>query len=59
MYRTVLPDSYGCETWSLTLGGDHISMAFENGMLRRTFGTKREEVAGGRRRLQIEEVHNL
>jgi hypothetical protein len=32
---------------------------FENRVLRRIFGPKREEVAGGWRRLQYEEFHSL
>jgi hypothetical protein len=32
---------------------------FENRVLMRIFGHKREEVAGGWRRLQNEELHNL
>jgi hypothetical protein len=32
---------------------------FENKVLRRIFGHKREEVAGGWRRLHNEELHNL
>jgi hypothetical protein len=32
---------------------------FKNRVLRRIFGTKREEVAGDWRRLQNEELHNL
>jgi hypothetical protein len=32
---------------------------FENRALRRIFGPKREEVAGGLRRLNNEELHNL
>jgi hypothetical protein len=32
---------------------------FENRALRRIFGPKREEVAGGWRRLRNEELHNL
>jgi hypothetical protein len=32
---------------------------FENGVLRRIFEPKREEVTGGRRRLHNEELHNL
>jgi hypothetical protein len=34
-------------------------MVFENRVLRRIFGTKREEVAGGWRKLHNEELHNL
>jgi hypothetical protein len=32
---------------------------FENRVLRRTFGSQREELAGGWRRLHNEELHNL
>jgi hypothetical protein len=32
---------------------------FENRVPRRTFGSKREEVAGGWRRLHNEELHNM
>jgi hypothetical protein len=32
---------------------------FENRVLRRIFGLRREEVAGGWRRLHNEELHNL
>jgi hypothetical protein len=32
---------------------------FDNRMLRRIFGPKRKEVAGGWRRLHSEELHNL
>jgi hypothetical protein len=32
---------------------------FENRVLRRIFGPKREEVSGGWRRLHNEELHNL
>jgi len=34
-------------------------MVFENRVVRRIFGPKREKVAGGRRRLHNEELHNL
>jgi hypothetical protein len=40
---------YGCETWSL----------FENRVLRRIFGPKRDEVTGEWRKLHNEELHNL
>jgi hypothetical protein len=49
---------YGCETWSLTLRNKHILRAFENRVLRRIFGVKRDEVAGGWRKLHNEELHN-
>jgi hypothetical protein len=38
---------YGCETWSLTLAGRHGLGVFENRVLRRTFGTKKEEAVEG------------
>jgi hypothetical protein len=50
---------YGCETWSLTLREEHRLRVFENRMLRRIFGPKRDEVTGGWRKLHNEELHNL
>jgi hypothetical protein len=38
---------------------EHRLKLFENTVLRRIFGTKREDVAGGRRRLHNEELRNL
>jgi hypothetical protein len=38
---------YGCETSSLTLREKHRLRMFENRVLRRIFGLKREEVTGG------------
>jgi hypothetical protein len=35
---------YGCETWSLTLREEHRLRVFENRVLRRIFGPKRDEV---------------
>jgi len=35
---------YGCETWSLILREERKLMVFENRVLRRVFGTKRDEV---------------
>jgi hypothetical protein len=37
---------YGCETWSLTLKEESRLRAFENGVLRRIFGPKRDEITG-------------
>jgi hypothetical protein len=37
---------YGCETWSLTLREEHRLRVFENTVLRRIFGPKRDEVSG-------------
>ena len=35
---------YGCETWSLTLREERRMRVFENRVLRRVFGPKRDEV---------------
>jgi hypothetical protein len=50
---------HGCETWCLKLKEEHRLRVFENRVLRRMFGPKREEVAGGWRRLNDEEPHKL
>jgi hypothetical protein len=45
MYRTVILSVvlYGCETWSFTLREEHRLRVFENRVLRKIFGPKREE----------------
>jgi hypothetical protein len=50
---------YGCETWSPTLREEQRLRVFENRMLRRIFGPKRDEVTGDRKKLHNEELHNL
>jgi hypothetical protein len=45
---------YGCETWSLTLREEHRLMVFDNRVLRRIFGPKRDEVTGEWRKLHNE-----
>jgi hypothetical protein len=50
---------YGCETWSLTLREEHRLRVFENGVLRRIFAPKRDEVTGEWRKFQNEELHIL
>ena len=42
---------YGCETWSLILRVERRLRVFENRVLRRTFGPKRDEVTGEWRKL--------
>ena len=37
---------YGCETWSLTLRDERRLRVFENRVLRKVFGPKRDEVPG-------------
>jgi hypothetical protein len=61
IYRTIILPVvlYGCETWSLTLREEHRSRVFENRVLRRIFGPKRDEVTGGWRKLHNEELHGL
>jgi hypothetical protein len=49
---------YGCETWSLTLGEEHRLRVFENRVLRRIFGPKREE-DGTWIKLHNDELHSL
>jgi hypothetical protein len=45
---TILPMILsGCETWSLTLREEHRLRVFENKVLRKIFGPKRDEVTGG------------
>ena len=41
---------YRCETWSLTLREERKPRVFENMVLRRIFGPRREEVTGEWRR---------
>jgi hypothetical protein len=55
----ILTALYGCETWSLTLRGEHRLRAFENRVLRGIFGRKSRNMAGGWTRLYKEELHNL
>jgi hypothetical protein len=50
---------YGCETWSLTLRKERRLRVFENWVLRRIFGSKRDEVTGEWRKLHNEELHDL
>jgi hypothetical protein len=50
---------YGCENWSLTLREERRLWVFENRVLRRIFGSKRDEVTGEWRKLHNEELHDL
>jgi hypothetical protein len=60
MYKTVILPVvlYGCETWYLTLWEKH-SLVFENRVLRRIFGSKRDEMAGERKKLHSEDFRDL
>jgi hypothetical protein len=55
LYRVL----YGCETWYLTLRVEHSLKVFENKVLRRLFGPKRDEIMGDLRKLHNQELHNL
>jgi hypothetical protein len=61
IYKTIILPVvlYGCETWSLILREEHRLGVFENRVLRRIFGPKRDEVTGEWRKLHNEELHDL
>jgi hypothetical protein len=48
---------YGCETWSLTLREERSLRVFENNVLRRIFGPKRDEVTGEWSKLHTEGLY--
>jgi len=50
---------YGCETWSLRLREERRLRVFENKVLRRIFGPKRDEVTGKWRKLHNEELNDM
>ena len=50
---------YGYEIWSLTLREERRLRVFENRVLRRVFGPKRDEVTGEWRKLRNEELNDL
>jgi hypothetical protein len=58
MYKTVILPlvSCGCKTLSLTLREDNRLRVFENKILRRISGPKRDEVLGGWRKLHSDEL---
>jgi hypothetical protein len=60
MYESVILPVvlYGCQTWSLTLREEQGLRVFENRVLRRIFGPKREE-DGSCRKLHNDELHSL
>ena len=61
IYRTIIFSVvlYGCETWSLILREEHRLRVFENRVLRRIFGPKKDEVIGEWRKLHNEELNDL
>jgi len=58
IYRTIILPVvlYGCETLSLTLREEKRLRVFENMVLRRIFGPRRDEVKGEWRKLHNEEL---
>jgi hypothetical protein len=60
IYKTIILPVvlYGCETLCLTLREEHRLRVFEDRVLKRIFGRKRDEVTGGWRKLH-EELHGL
>ena len=61
IYRNIILSVvlYGCETWSLTLREERKLGVFENMVLRRIFGPRREKVTGEWKRLHNDELNNL
>jgi len=61
IYRTIILPVvlYGLETWSLTLREECRLRVFENRVLRRVFGPKRDEVTGSAEKLHSEELNDL
>jgi hypothetical protein len=61
IYKTIILHVvlYGCETWSLTLREKCRLRVFQNRVLRKVFGPKRDEVTGEWRKLHNEELNDL
>ena len=61
IYRTIILPVvlYGCETWSLILREERRLRVFENRVLRRVFGAKRDEVTEEWGKLHNEELSDL
>jgi len=61
IYRTIILPLvlYGCETWSLTLREERRQRVFENTVLRRIFGPKKDEVTEEWKKLHNEELNNV
>jgi hypothetical protein len=61
IYKTIILPFvlYGCEIWFLIVREEQRLRVFENRVLRRIFGPKRDELTGGWRNLHNEELHDL
>ena len=49
----------GCEAWSVTLREERRLRVFENGVLRRIFGSQRDKVTKECRKLHNEELNDI
>ena len=58
-YKTIILPVvlYGCETWSLTLREEHRLRVFQNKVLRKLFGAKKDEITGEWRKLHKAELY--
>jgi hypothetical protein len=61
IYRTIIlcVVLYRCEAWPLTVREERKLGVFENRVLKRIFGPKRDEVTGEWRKLHNEELNDL
>jgi hypothetical protein len=61
IYKTIILPVvlFGCEIWSHSSREEHRLRLFEIKVLRRIFGTKRDEVTGEWRKLHNEELHDM
>ena len=57
---TILPVVlYGCQTWSITFREEHRLGVFENKVLRKIFGARKDEITGEWRKLHNAELHAI
>ena len=61
IYRTIILSVvlYGCETWSLILREERRLRVFENRVLRRVFGPKRDKVTGELHNKELSDLYSL
>jgi hypothetical protein len=61
IYRNlILPVGlYGCETWSVTSRKEQRLRVFENSLLRKILGSRKEEITVEEGRMHTEELYNL
>jgi hypothetical protein len=61
VYRSIISAVVSCkyETWSVTLREEHRLRVFDNGVLRMTFGSKRDELIRKWIKLHSEELYDF